>query len=135
MTLLISVVLIIGVFLWRVNSSWDWSIPIKLEEKIVTWKEGLVSRTHTLNYDWYANQETQELEKTLWELKLLFPRLRKKIMAPIKAQVSIRPNISEDHRHERYIACLQRRFPEISISESVLSSETRDEGKDLLSRI
>ena len=119
MTLLMGVVLILGAVLWRVNSSWEWGIPFKWQAKIGAWKESLASRTQSLNYNWYMAQESRELEKHLWFLKF---------MAPIKVEVCVHLKFSHDH-DEIYIACLQRRFPEIRIYENPLSCESENDAK------
>lgn len=119
MTLLMGFVLILGAVLWRANSSWEWGIPSKWQAKIGAWKEGLVSRTQSLNYNWYMAQESRELEKHLWFLKF---------MVPIKVEVCVHLNFSHDH-DEIYIACLQRRFPEIRIYENLPSCESENDAK------
>lgn len=114
MTLLIGVILILGVLSWRLDSSWEWEIPHKWQVSIETWKDGLSSRTHSLTYDWYLGPENRELEKHLWHLKRAFPRLSKQFNAPIRVEVCLYPNFPPD-QNKRYIACLQRRFPELKI--------------------
>lgn len=116
MTLIMGVVLFMGVLLWRADSSWEWGIPQKWQAKIGGWKEGFVSRTHILNYDWYLGPENRELEKHFWHLQMEYPRLRKKFITPVKVEVCVHPNFSPDY-NEIYISCLQRRFPEIKIYE------------------
>ncbi|HBW36999.1 hypothetical protein [Desulfosporosinus sp. BICA1-9] len=129
MTLLMGVILILGALLWRVNSSWEWDIPQKWQAKIRAWKEGLSSPTHIINYDWDVDPENTELEKHLWLLKRAYPRLRKKYRAPIRAEVCVYPNFPPE-QNKIYISCLQRRFPEISLSECPLGSENAAEHWD-----
>lgn len=139
MTLLIGVILILGILSWRVGSNWEWEIPQKWQVKIGTWKDQFTIQTYSLNYDWYLGSENRELEKHLWHLKRAFPRLSKKIKAPISVEVGVYPNSSPD-QNRIYISCLQRRFPELSIYESPIRemkgqvclgySESGDEGKD-----
>lgn len=140
MTLFIGVIVILGVLSWGVDSSWEWEIPQKWEAVIGGWKERLSNGTHSLNYDWYLGPENRELEKHLWHLTREFPRLNKKFKAPIKVEVCVYPYFPPD-QNKRYIACLQRRFPELRIYESSLKEmrgqghcfgccESGDEGKD-----
>lgn len=122
MAFLLGVVLILDILLWRVTSGLEWSIPLKWQTRIEAWKEGLTSRTQTLNYVWYLSQRNSELEKQFWHLKLVLPALRKKFSVPIWIEVSIHQ--SEDTGQKGiYISCLQRRFPELDIYESRVSCE------------
>ena len=116
MTYLMVVVLILSILLWRVDSRLEWSIPLKWQALLEGWKEGLSSRTQTLNYVWYLGPENSELEKQFWHLKMAFPRLQKIFKGPLWIEVSV--DQSTDPRQKgTYIACLQRRFPEIEIHE------------------
>lgn len=122
MTFLLVVVLILDILLWRVVSGLEWSIPLKWQARIEAWKEGLTSRTHTLNYVWYLNSKNSELEKQFWHLKLVLPGLSKKFRVPVWIEVSIHQSL-DPGRKEGYISCLQRRFPELDIYEESDSYE------------
>jgi len=116
MTFLLGVVLILGILLWRVDSGLEWSIPPKWQAFLIGWKEGLSSRTHTLNYLWYLGPENCELEKQFWHLKLALPRLQRIFKVPLWIEVSVDQSVAPGQKGI-YISCLQRRFPEIEIHE------------------
>ncbi|HWQ41385.1 MAG TPA: hypothetical protein VN456_05040 [Desulfosporosinus sp.] len=116
MTFLLVVVLILDILLWRVVSGLEWSIPLKWQARIEAWKEGLTSRTQTLNYVWYLSPRNSELEKQFWHLKMVLPGLRKKFRVPVWIEVSIHQSV-DPRQKGIYISCLQRRFPELDIYE------------------
>lgn len=123
MTLLIGVVLICSVLLWKLDSSWEWAIPQKWQAKLVAWKERFVKQTHVLYYECYLGTENRELENQLWHLQMTFPKLRK-IHSPMRVEVCVHPNFSPE-QNMTYISCLERRFPEIRIYQSLLGERDR----------
>ena len=116
MTFLLGVTIILDILLWRVASRLEWSIPLKWQALIGTWKEGLTSRTKPLNYVWYMGPGNREFERQFWHLKIGLPRLRKKFRVPIWIEVGIYQSEAFEPKG-KYISCLQRRFPEIGIRE------------------
>jgi len=116
MTLLLGVVLILGVILWNVDSHLEWNIPLKWQAFLKAWTEKLGSKTHKLKYIWYLGSENSELEKQFWHLKMALPRLRKKFRVPLWIEVRVDQRAAP-RQIGKYIACLQRRFPEIEIQE------------------
>lgn len=126
MTFLLGVVLIIGIFLWRTDSSLEWSIPLKWQTFIRTWQKGFGDKTHILTYVWYFGPENSELERNFWHLQMALPRLRNKFRAPLWIEVYVREGLAPGQQ-EIYIACLRRRFPEIEIYECLLNGSSGDE--------
>ncbi|HEY8911285.1 MAG TPA: hypothetical protein VIM51_13555 [Desulfosporosinus sp.] len=116
MTYLLIVVLILSILLWRVDAHLEWSMPLKWQALIMAWKDGLSSRTHTLNYVWYSDPGNSELEKQFWHLTMALPRLRKKFRVPLWIEVSVHQSVAPGQQAQ-YISCLQRRFPELEIHE------------------
>ena len=111
---LLGIVLILGILLWRTDSSLEWSIPIKGQTLIRKWQVRFGNKTQNLNYVWYFGPGNSELEKNFWQLKMALPRLQKKVKVPIWVEVRVHQSVAPRQK-EIYISCLQRRFPEIEI--------------------
>ena len=126
--LLLGVVLSIGILLWRADSSFEWSVPLEWQTYIGTWQARLGNKTHSLNYVWYIDRENCELEKNFWQLQMALPRLRKEFRVPLWIKVCVHPGIATGQK-EIYLACLQRRFPEIEIYGCPLYGEKGDGGR------
>ncbi len=116
MTFLLGVVLILDILLWRVVLDIEWSIPLKWQACIESWKEGLTSGTQTLNYVWYLSPRNSEIEKQFWHLKMALPGLRGKLRVPVWIEVSVHHRMDPGQKGI-YISCLRRRFPELDIYE------------------
>lgn len=117
MMYLLGVILILGILLWRMDSRLEWTIPVKWQTFIRTWKEGMGARAHRLNYIWYLDPRESELEKRFWHLQKELPQLGKKVRAPLWVEVRIVHQGVPNDQKEIYLSCLQRRFPEIEIYE------------------
>ncbi len=128
MTFLLGVMLILGILLWKADSSLEWSIPLKWQSFIRAWKEGLGSRTHIIKYVWYLGPRNIELEKNFWHLQLALPRLRKKFKVPLWIEVRVHHDEALGQQ-ELYISCLQRRFPGIDIQACQLDGSSGEEGE------
>ena len=128
MTTLLGVVLILGILLWRTDPRLEWNIPIKWQTVIKIWQAKLSSKTQSLSYVCYLSPENCELERNLWYLQMTLPKLCKKFGAPLGVEVCVRQGWVLG-RQEIYIACLQRRFPEIEIYECSLDGSSGNEGK------
>lgn len=111
--LLSALIMTLIVLLWKANSHWEWSIPLKLQSFLQTEKENLSRETQRVAYAW-KESGGNELEKDLGNLQREFPRLRKKYKDPIWIEVCLHQNMVLGPR-EKYLACLQRRFPDIDI--------------------
>ncbi|WP_407306269.1 hypothetical protein [Desulfosporosinus sp. SB140] len=111
--LLWGLVLGLIILLWNMNSQWEWNIPPKLERFLQSMKEDLSHGTHRLYYDWKESGEN-ELEKDFGDLQKRFPHLREKYRVPVWVEVRIDQSTVVGPR-EKYLTCLQRRFPDIEI--------------------
>ena len=126
---LLGVILILGSLLWRVVSGMEWSIPPKCQSLIEAWRERLSSETYSLNYVWDSNPGDGELEKHFWCLQKELPQLRKRFNVPLWIGVNVFQGI-DPRQTQRYLSCLQRRFPAIEITMLPLYGESRDTGGD-----
>ena len=108
-----ALILMLIVLLWKANSYWEWSIPLKLLIFLQSWKENLSRGTQKLPYVW-KESEGNELENDLGNLQREFPRLRKKYKEPVWIEVCVHQTTALGPG-EKYLACLQRRFPDIDI--------------------
>lgn len=122
---LLGVILILGSLLWRIVSGLEWSIPPKCQSLIEAWRERLSSETHCLNYVWDSDPGDEELEKHFWSLQNELPQLRKRFNVPLWLEVHVFQGI-DSRQAQRYLSCLQRRFPEIGITMYPLYGEGRD---------
>ncbi|TGE33926.1 hypothetical protein [Desulfosporosinus sp. Sb-LF] len=132
MTFLPGVVLILGILLWIMDSPLEWNIPYKWQVFLKTWKEGLGSRTHNLNYVYYRESDlnlgNSDLEKQFLHLQKELPRLSRKLRVPLWISVCVHQGMVSQS-NEIYISCLQRRFPEMEIYESSLYVNCDVEGE------
>ncbi|EGW38889.1 hypothetical protein [Desulfosporosinus sp. OT] len=117
---LLGVVLCLGILLWRTNSSLEWNIPLKWQILIGAWQRECGNKTHSLNYVCYLGSENSELEKDFWHLRMALPRMQKKFKVPLWIKVRIHQGVATKQK-DLYLACLQKRFPEIEIDECPLS--------------
>ncbi|EHQ92246.1 hypothetical protein DesyoDRAFT_5318 [Desulfosporosinus youngiae DSM 17734] len=107
-------VIVLAILSWTVGPSYEWVIPLKWQTSIEGWKERFSKRSCSLNFVWKLSQENGELEKRVWLLRKELPGLQKMNRLPLNVEVQICSDLSLS-RLERYIACLQRRFTEITI--------------------
>lgn len=128
MTVWISVVLILDIMLWIVDSRFEWIVPLNWQASIITWKEGFVRRGETLNYAYSMGSGEWECEKKLLNLKKQLPQLRKKFRTPYWIKVLVSSDVAYG-KNENYISCLQRRFPEIEILECQAHEEISNSEK------
>ena len=126
---LLGVILILEILLWRAVSDLEWGIPPKCQSLIEAWRERLCSKTHSLNYFWDSNPGDGELEKHFWCLQKELPQLRKRFNVPLWIEVRVFQGI-DPRQTQRYLACLQRRFPEIEITLYPHYGERCDTGED-----
>jgi hypothetical protein len=109
------VISFLGVLLWGVNTCLEWSIPPRCQAIIEAWKKGLSRKTRSLNIVWDSWPREEDLEKDLWLLKKELFQLRRKFKAPFWIEVQVGQSVDE-RQNEKYLSCLQRRFPEIEIT-------------------
>ncbi|MDQ7093046.1 hypothetical protein REC12_05545 [Desulfosporosinus sp. PR] len=101
------------IVLWKVSSCWEWSIPPRFQAFLQKMKENFSRGTRRLLYDWKESGEG-ELEKSFGDLQRQYPFLRKKHQVPIWIEVCLHQT-KVSGLGEKYLACLQRRFPNIEI--------------------
>lgn len=119
MTILMVFVLILAILSWTVSSRYEWSIPLEWQAYIGAWKERLSNKSQSLYFVWELGPNG-EMEKRFWHLQRALSELQKKYELPLWIEVRIYPDLSPEQK-ERYIACLQRRFPKIMIDEGPLN--------------
>jgi hypothetical protein len=110
--LLWSLVMLSIILLWK-NAQWEWDIPPKFQTFLQNKKNDLSQGTRRLRYDW-KEFKGKELEKSFADLKRESSRLRRKDKVSFRIEVYLPLNIMGGTR-KKYLACLQRRFPDIEI--------------------
>lgn len=105
-------VLCLGIILWIISPGLEWSVPHKWQSSLRTWLNKCRCKTEVLNYVCYLSSEGSELEKDLLNLRVDLRRKRQKS----KIKVRVKRGMATRQK-EIFIACLQRRFPEIEIYE------------------
>lgn len=121
----LGIVLILGSLLWWGAARWEWQVPIQGQKVLIRWRERLSQKSHTLKYDWSVGSGECELEKHFGHLQQALPQLQKKFKRPLIIEVIIHPRLALGQQ-AIYVACLQRRFPEIGIYASPLQGEYID---------
>ncbi|WP_088188732.1 hypothetical protein [Desulfosporosinus sp. FKA] len=114
--LLWSLMITLIILLWNTNPHWEWRVPLKLQRYIHAGKETLERKTKRIVYDRKKLRE-DELEKSIRDLHKEFFRLHNIHHCPVWIEVLVDQTMSLEPRN-KYLACLQRRFPDIEISAS-----------------
>lgn len=120
--MLSAVILFLGVLLWSVNACLEWRISPGFQARIEAWRKGLNKKTHSFNCVWDLWPEEEELEKRVWHLQKELPQLRGSLKVPFRVKVQVRQS-ADAKLNEKYLSCLQRRFPEIEIMTFSLKRE------------
>ncbi|MDP4125466.1 MAG: hypothetical protein Q8912_00750 [Bacillota bacterium] len=123
--ILLGVISILGVLLWKLNACLEWTIPLRCQAKIESLRKRLSRKTRSLNYVWESWPGEGELEKNFWRLQKELPLLRKQFQVPLWIEVHVGQG-RDTKRDERYLSCLQRRYPEIEVNLRPLSREGRE---------
>lgn len=116
----------LAILFWIVSPRFEWKIPPKWEAVLKNWKgklsnesEGYVVRESFL--------EDEEMEKRFWLLRKELAEGQQYSKGPIRVEIPIEHNLSAD-LIGRYIACLERRFPDMTICVTV--SSLKDSPRD-----
>lgn len=113
MSVLTCLILIMALVAWLTSPGYEWRIPSKWEAALKKWKDQLSNQS-----DCYVISEPvlshEEGEKRFWLLRKELMNLQQHANGPIRVEVPIVHNLSA-HEKERYIACLERRFPDLTI--------------------
>lgn len=116
-------VLCLAILLWRTAPSLEWSIPPKWQVFIRTLLSRWRDKTDVLNYVCHLGSEDNELERDLWHLRMDLLRRHQKSMVKVRVHQEMATG-----QKKRYLACLQRRFPEIEIYECSLGEKKGQKG-------
>lgn len=119
------VISLLGILLWSVNTCLEWSIPPRGQAIIEACRKGLSRKTCCFNFVWDSWPKEEELEKSFWNLQKELALLRRKLQVPFWIEVHVGQNVDE-RQNEKYLSCLQRRFPGIGITMYPLYGEGRD---------
>lgn len=121
MSVLTCLILMIALVAWMTSPGYEWRIPSKWEAALKKWKGQLSNKS-----DCYVISEPilsdEEAEKRFWLLRKELTNLQQNSNGPIRVEVPIAHNLSANEQ-ERYIACLERRFPDLTICVAASSLE------------
>ncbi len=102
-----------GLLVWRVVGYWEWPIPLNWQKRLAYIVEK--NRLGHLTYEclWQVNPKNPLAEWYIWRFRKIIPQIDSKLCADcyIDLGIGLKGSLCRD----TYLACLQRRFPEIEI--------------------
>lgn len=113
--ILFAVILFLGILLWCANIYFEWTIPAGCQTIIETWRQELSGRSRGICCVWDTWPAEEELERTFWHLKKDLSQLGRKIKVPFWIEIQISQS-TDERQNNKYLSCLQRRFPELEVT-------------------
>ena len=110
--MLICGIILVILILWMLSVRWEWSVPLPLERHLKYRKKSFDCCSQVKFYN-LPDTDTGELERAIWKFREELPRMSKGNYV-FRLIIQLARN-SAPGSGERYIACLQRRFPELEI--------------------
>ncbi len=102
-----------GLLVWRFVGYWEWSIPLAWQKLIASVVEK--NRLVDLTYEclWHVNPENPMAEWYIWRFRKIIPQIESKLYA--NCYIEIGEDLKGSLCTNRYLGCLQRRFPEVGV--------------------
>ncbi len=102
-----------GLLVWRVVGYWEWSMPLEWQKRLASRVER--KRLGYLSYEclWQVNPENPMAEWYIWRFLIIIPRIDSKIYA--NCYIELGTGSNDSLCRDTYLACLQRRFPEVGV--------------------
>ncbi|MHB8125954.1 MAG: hypothetical protein ACYDEJ_10000 [Desulfitobacteriaceae bacterium] len=102
-----------GLLVWRFVGYWEWSIPLDWQKLLASMVEK--NRLGELTYEchWQVNLENPMAEWYVWRFLQIIPKIDSKLYA--NCYIELGTDLKDSLCRDTYLACLQRRFPDIEI--------------------